>query len=106
MIIYEVNLLVDGEIAEAYAAWLGPHIGELLALDGFLSADWFEVETETSDGRMHWCVQYRVRDRASLQAYFADHAERLRGDGLSHFDGHFSATRRVLHRQAVFDPRP
>ncbi|MDX1418995.1 MAG: DUF4286 family protein, partial [Rubricoccaceae bacterium] len=75
MVIYEVNLAVDAEIADAYAAWLGPHIGEILALDGFLGADWFEVEPEadTRDGRVRWCVQYRLRDRAALQDYFDRH---------------------------------
>ena len=32
MVIYEVNLAVDTEVAEAYADWLGPHIDEILAL--------------------------------------------------------------------------
>ena len=101
MVIYEVNLAVDAEIADAYAAGLGPHIGEILALDGFLSAEWFEVEAD-GDGRVRWCVQYCLRDRAALQDYVDRHAARLRGDGLTRFEGRFEATRRVLRRHAVF----
>ena len=97
MIVYEVNLSVDPEVAGAYAAWLGPHIGELLALDGFRGAEWFDVDpAEPDDGRVRWCVQYRLRDRAALEAYLRDHAARMRGDGLARFRGRFQATRRVL----------
>ncbi len=105
MVLYEVNLAVDRAVADAYAAWLGPHIAELLRLDGFLGAEWFAVEPEAGapdEGRARWCVQYRLRDRAALQAYFDEHAERLRGDGLARFAGRFEATRRVLVRQAAF----
>ena len=100
-VVYEVNLAVDREIAGAYAAWLGPHIEDVLALDGFTGAEWWEVEPPNTpeasgDGRVRWCVQYRLRDRAALQVYLDRHAARLRGDGLARFAGRFEATRRVL----------
>lgn len=100
MIVYEVNLAVDPEIAEAYAAWLEPHIDEVLAVDGFTGAEWFEVDAPEGDARVRWSVQYRLRDRAALDAYFAEHAARLRGDGLTRFGGRFEATRRVMVRRA------
>ena len=106
MTVYEVNLAVDADVAEAYAAWLAPHIDEILALDGFLGATWFAVERNTADGRVHWCVQYRLRDRSALQIYFDEHAARLRGDGLDRFAGRFEATRRVLTSHAVFQAAP
>ena len=97
MVVYEVNLAVDAEAAEAYAAWLGPHIAELLALDGFLGATWFEVEPEEgADGRVRWCVQYRLHDREALRRYLHRHAARFRAEGLERFGGRFEARRRVL----------
>ncbi len=99
MVIYEVNLTVDADIAEDYAAWLGPHISEILEIDGFLSAEWFEVESDEKD-KVRWSIQYRVKDRTSLETYFIDHAERLRGDGLDRFGGRFTAERRILKRSA------
>src|SRR5690606_19322006 len=107
VVIYEVNLSVDAEVAGAYAAWLGPHIDELLALDGFLGAARFAVEGDAGSGpgrapRVRWCVQYRLRDREALDRYFEEHAARLRGDGLARFRGRFEATRRVLVRRAEF----
>jgi quinol monooxygenase YgiN len=103
MTVYEVNLAVDAETADAYAAWLGPHIAEILALNGFLGATWFEVEGDETDGRVRWCVQYRLRDRAALQAYFDEHAARFRAEGLEKFGGRFEATRRVLALRASID---
>lgn len=35
-VVYEVNLEVDADIADAYVAWLVPHMAEMLAIDGFL----------------------------------------------------------------------
>ena len=95
-VVYEVNLAVDAEAAEAYAEWLGPHIAEVMACDGFLSAEWFDVESSGDDGRVHWCVQYRVADRAALDAYLAGPAAALRAAGQARFGGRFTATRRVL----------
>ena len=99
MVIYEVNLTVDAEIANEYSAWLGPHIKEILELDGFLSAEWFEVEAE-DEAHVHWCIQYRVKDRTALETYFVEHAERMRGDGLERFGERFTAERRILSRSA------
>ena len=96
MVIYEVNLAVDDDVAEAYAAWLAPHIDEVLAVPGFLSAEWFEVDVDDAGGRRQWVVQYRVESREALAEYFDTHAARLRGDGLERFGGRFEASRRVL----------
>ena len=98
MVVYEVNLEVETEVAEAYAAWLAPHVAEVLAAPGFVSADWWTVEPDGDDRQpgVRWCVQYRVESRAALQTYFDEHAGRLRGDGLARFGGRFRASRRVL----------
>lgn len=97
MVIYEVNLTVDAAIADDYATWLAPHIEEVLAVEGFTSADWWIVEPDGEDtAHVRWCVQYHVESRRALAAYFRNHAERLRGDGLARFGGQFAASRRVL----------
>ncbi len=95
-LVYEVNLAVDAGTAEAYAEWLGPHIAEVLERAGFLSAEWLVVDADDDDGRVHWCVQYRVPDRAALAAYLAGPALALRADGAARFGGRFTATRRVM----------
>jgi hypothetical protein len=100
MTIYEVNLTVDAGIAHDYAAWLDGHIRQILEIDGFLSAEWFEIEGESD--RRQWTVQYRLRDRRSLEEYFTEHAEQMRADGTGRFGSSFSATRRILELRMEF----
>ena len=104
--LYEVNLTVDADAAEAFAAWLGPHIEAICALDGFLGATWYqrraEDEGHAEDGRVRWTVHYRVRDRDALGDYFRQHAPMFRQDGIDRFGGRFDADRRVLDPREAF----
>lgn len=96
-IVYEVNIEVDGAAHDDYRAWLRDHIAEILALPGFTGAKIFEaLDPPPSAGRIGLCVQYALKDRASLDDYLRDHAPRLRADGVARFGGRFQATRRVL----------
>ena len=95
MIIYEVNISVDEEIANEYLLWLRKHIDRLLQLDGFLHADCFEAGRER-EGKRELVVHYHLRDRESLEDYLARHADRMRREGTERFPGRFTAFRRVL----------
>ena len=97
MLIYEVNLALDADIADAFSAWLPGHVAELLALPGFLSAEIFRIaEPAPPAGGTSLSVRYRLRDRAALEAYLEGDAARLRADGIARFGGRFRAERRVL----------
>ncbi len=97
MIAYEVYLMVDDALRGDYLAWLRAHIGEMLAFEGFVDATLAEVtEPAPPPGRFALCVRYRVRDAASLQAYFDRHAPRMRAEGIARFGDGFSARRRIL----------
>ncbi len=96
-VVYEVNIEVDRNIADAYRTWLQDHIAEILALPGFTGARVFDVlEPPAAEGRSGLCVQYQLTDEAALEVYLRDHAPRLRADGVARFGGHFRAQRRVL----------
>ena len=96
-VIYEVNLDIDAGIAAEYGSWLHAHVAQMLALPGFIDAQLHDVvDPAPAAGRIVICTRYRLRDAAALQAYFDQHAERMRGDGIARFAGRFSATRRVL----------
>ncbi len=101
-IVYEVNLEIDREVAEAFRGWLRPHIDEMLTIDGFVGARWYERDGVGGATRVHWTVHYELEDQASLDAYVAEHADRMRGDGLDSFGGRFTASRRVLRLAARF----
>lgn len=100
MIVYEVRVSVDAEVAAEYRAWLEPHIREVLSIAGF---DHAELYAEDDDqGHIVWTVRYQLRDRAALEAYLRDHAPRLRADGQARFGGRFTASRRVSELVGAF----
>lgn len=94
-VIYEVTLHVREALAADYLAWLREHVGQMLALPGFVGAELAQID-EVAAGERGWCVRYTLRDRASLDAYFRDHAPRMRGDGIARFGDAFRASRRIL----------
>lgn len=100
MIVYEVRAAVDAEVADAYRAWLDPHVREILAIPGFTGAELLVEDGES--GRRVYCVRYHLADRGALEAYLRDHAPRLRADGLARFGDRFSATRRVSELVAEY----
>ncbi len=104
MLVYEVNLHVKDEAADAFSAWLREHIREMLAIDGFERAVRHRVETDRPGART-WCVHYYVTDRAHLNAYFERHAAAMRADGLRRFGGKFTADRRILDEVEAFKQR-
>jgi hypothetical protein len=105
-VIYEVTLHARAVIADACLAWLREHVAAMLALQGFEGAELLALESESaargetgvasaSDERA-WCVRYRLRDRAALDAYLRDHAPRMRAEGIARFGDAFRAERRIL----------
>ncbi len=101
MVLYEVALQLQPSIAAAYRDWLAGHIQEILALDGFASAEVFE-DAPAEDGAVRLAVHYRLRDRAALDRYLAGDAARLRADAVTRFGDGFTATRRVLQRVQAY----
>jgi len=97
VIVYEVNLYPQAAIEAEYRRWLDAHVREMRALPGFLGAELFERRDPAAPaGELALCVQYRLRDSEALEAYFRDHAPRLRAEGIAHFGDRFRAERRVL----------
>ena len=102
-VLYEVALEVDADIAGEYRAWLRGHVDAMLTIDGFQSAQVFDVlDPVPAPGRIGLCVQYRVRDAAALQRYFDGDAHRMRAEGTGRFGDGFIATRRVLRARAGY----
>lgn len=99
VLLYEVTVAVDADVADAYRAWLDDHIPDVIDAGGFHDATVYAVADAPADGRRHLVVRYAVPDRATLDAYLAGPAACLRADAERHFGGRFAATRRVLVRQ-------
>lgn len=102
MLIYEVNIQVDGAAAEEMAVWMKAHVREMLDFDGFEGATWFFLDPDEA-GRQRWSIHYRVEGWKPLNEYFEKHAEAMRQDGLDRFGGKFSADRRILYEREHFN---
>lgn len=102
LVVYEVNIDVDVDISAAYRQWLDGHVREILGLPEFLAARIFEVEDEQAAPGTRLSVQYELATRAALDQYFAQHAERLRSDGIARFGQKFRARRRILSQAAAY----
>ena len=103
--VYEVNLAVNHQHADDFAKWLEPHIQEMLTFEGFISAQWFsrKPEDEQSDLKATlWTIHYTLQDAAAFEMYLNTHASRMRAEGMSLFQGAFTANRRLLYSQQRF----
>lgn len=98
-VIYSVDLDADASIEGPFDTWLRDHIADVLQFPGFLSAE-ILVEPAPLPGRIRRTVQYRLRDRASLDDYLENHASQLQRNGITLLGDRFSSTGRVLaHRE-------
>ena len=98
-VLYEVSLEADAEIAGPFDTWLRDHIADMLQFDGFRSAEILD-DPAAPPGRIRRVVQYRLRDALALDDYRANHAPRMREQGVARFGERFTAERRVLpHRE-------
>lgn len=96
MIVYEVDIAVDEEIADAYVGWLAVHVDEMLTLPGFVSAQRFRLLDPVTPGVVSLRVQYTLRDRKALDRYLRDHAPRMRAEGQQRFPTGVRLTRRLM----------
>ncbi len=94
-IVYVVDLDVEPTLANEYLAWLREHVREMLALPGFAGAQIYERLDASSPGRVAYSVHYRLRDRASYDAYLREHAPRMRAAG-ARFADRVHASRSLL----------
>jgi hypothetical protein len=94
MIVYEVNLYIDAIAADEYAEWLGPHIEQILDIEGFRNAEWFVCDSD--DDKVHWSIRYRLDSRESLENYQKKYAPALIQEGKDKFGKYLTSDRRIM----------
>jgi Protein of unknown function (DUF3667)/Domain of unknown function (DUF4286) len=100
-VLYEVSLEADADVAAPFDTWLRDHIADMLQFDGFRSAEILD-DPSAPAGRIRRVVQYRLRDRAALDDYLANHAPAMMAQGAARFGDRYTAQRRVLpHREEL-----
>ncbi len=86
MLIYNVTLHVEDSIVSRWLDWMkSTHIPEVLATGKFLEATMTRILSEEDTGGSSYSVQYKVKDRKTLERYYREDAERLRKETLKHF---------------------
>lgn len=99
MLIYEVTATVEAGIADEYERYMREqHIPDLIAT-GYFAAAFF-----AKAGNMYR-VGYHCDSHKDLDAYFTNHAGRLRADMASHFPTGIEFTRNEFEIIALF-PEP
>ena len=76
------------------AEWLGPHIEQILDIEGFQKADWFVCDSD--DDKVHWSIRYHLDSRESLENYQKNHAPALIQEGIDKFGQYLTSDRRVM----------
>ncbi|MCF8715504.1 DUF4286 family protein [Joostella atrarenae] len=86
MYIYSVTTNVEEQSHEAWVAWMKEtHIPEVLATGKFTKATMTRVLVEEEMGGITYSVQYFTKDKDTLDRYYKENAEELRGKVLKKF---------------------
>lgn len=96
MYIYNVTINIDESVHDDWLKWIQKeHIPEMLATKKFTTAKLTRVLVEEEMGGLTYSVQYTTKDKATLQKYYNEDAERLRNKSKA-FEGKFVAFRTEL----------
>ncbi|WP_299011898.1 DUF4286 family protein [uncultured Shewanella sp.] len=95
MVIYQVELKIENDIAKEYLEWLTPHMEKMMSFNGFLKVDLYEDLTDKEEGNKRYTVIYHLASEADLQAYLSGQAQAMRDEGIKLFGGRCQASRKV-----------
>jgi hypothetical protein len=96
MIIYNVTLSVDEDVAVEWLQWMKTvHIPDVMATGLFLDNRICRVLAE-EEGGLTYAVQYTCADMATYERYKSEHAPRLQAETQRKYGGRFAAFRTLL----------
>lgn len=96
MIIYNVTINIEEAATAEWLSWMQQkHIPDMIATGKFTEALMTKILVDEEMGGNTYSVQFRCPDKTTLEAYYAEDAERLRGDS-ARFAGKFVAFRTEL----------
>jgi hypothetical protein len=96
MIIYNVTINIEEGVTAEWLSWMQQkHIPEVLATGKFTKALMTKVLVDEEMGGNTYSVQYSCPNKATLEAYYVEDAERLQADS-GKFAGKFVAFRTEL----------
>lgn len=96
MIVYEVNQEMESTVFEDFKKWfVGTHVPEMLAIEGFIEARIF-VDENTADNKRRTTCWYQLESQSSYDRYIENEAEEMRRRLSETFGDRVQLNRRVL----------
>jgi Domain of unknown function (DUF4286) len=96
MIIYNVTVNVDADVAEEWLQWMkSVHIPDVMSTGLFLDNRICRVLAE-EEGGFTYAIQYTAADMATYERYKSEHAPRLQAETQKRYSGKFVAFRTLL----------
>jgi len=105
MLIYNVTINVDESIKDAWVTWMmNTHIPDVLATGKFMEATMTRVLVDEEMGGITYSIQFKVKDRETLDLYYQHDADRLRNETVRLFSNSLVAFRTELEVIAIEKP--
>jgi hypothetical protein len=97
MIIYNVTTNIDKAIHDEWVTWMKTHhIPAMLSTGKFVHAKMCRVLIEEEMGGFTYSVQYTSKNKATLESYYKEDAERMRSEVQALFHNKYVAFRTEL----------
>jgi len=97
MIIYNVTVNVDHDVAEDWLNWMiDIHIPDVLNTGMFQDYSILRLIDDEKSGGITYAIQYRAQNMAMYERYKEEFAPALQADAMQKFAGKFVAFRTLL----------
>jgi hypothetical protein len=97
MIIYNVTIKVENQIADEWLEWMKQeHIPELMDTGLFADARLSRLLEQDETEGITYIAQYFCKDMEAYRSYISDHSERMRNKSFARFGNRFIAFRTLM----------
>ncbi len=97
MLYYCVTVTIDKDRHDEWLEWMrSVHIPDVLRTGKFLSSCIYRILEPVSDAGVQYEIRYTCRSRQDYERYHTEHAPLLQAAHTEKFQGHFSASRKLL----------
>ena len=97
MIIYNVTIKVDNDVADAWVKWMKTeHMADLMNTGLFVDSRLCRLLEQDEGEGITYTAQYFMENIDSYNEYIDNHSQIMREKGFKHFGGKFAAFRTVM----------
>lgn len=97
MIVYNVTIKVESEVADEWVAWMkNEHIADVLSTGLFSDCRLCRLLEQDETEGVTYSAQYVCADIDAYNKYIDEHAQAMRDKGFKRFGGKFVAFRSVM----------